>query len=137
MPVPRERRGGKGVPQSILVAEDEQSIAESLAFLMEKAGLEVRIAYDGTTALQMVADSQPDLVLLDLMLPGQDGFEVLKAVRADPRWRDVRVLILTAKGREIDRRKAMELGVDDYVTKPFSTREVVDRVKALLPPVDG
>lgn len=124
------------MPQSVLVAEDEQSIAESLAFLMEKAGLEVHIAYDGTTALQMVADSRPDLVLLDLMLPGQDGFEVLKAVRADPRWRDVRVLILTAKGREIDRRKAMELGVDDYVTKPFSTREVVDRVKALLPPAE-
>ncbi|RDD61732.1 response regulator transcription factor [Ferruginivarius sediminum] len=124
------------MPQSVLVAEDEQSIAESLAFLMEKAGLEVRIAYDGTTALQMVADSRPDLVLLDLMLPGQDGFEVLKAVRANPRWRDVRVLILTAKGREIDRRKAMELGVDDYVTKPFSTREVVDRVKALLPPAE-
>lgn len=121
------------MPQSVLVAEDERNIAESLAFLMEKAGLEVRVAYDGPTTLQMLADGAPDVVLLDLMLPGCDGFEVLKSVRDDPGCRDVRVLILTAKGREIDRRKAMELGVDDFVTKPFSTREVVERVKALLP----
>lgn len=121
------------MPQSVLVAEDERNIAESLAFLMEKAGLEVRVAYDGTTTLEMLAARAPDVVLLDLMLPGCDGFEVLETVRANPACRNVRVLILTAKGREIDRRKAMELGVDDFVTKPFSTREVVERVKALLP----
>lgn len=118
--------------QSVLVAEDEHNIAESLAFLMEKAGLEVLIAHDGQRAIAIAEDRRPDLVLLDLMLPGQDGFEVLQALRDNPLLRHVRILILTAKGREPDRRKAMELGVDGYVTKPFSTRDVVERVKALL-----
>jgi len=118
--------------QSVLVAEDERNIAESLTFLMEKAGLDVRVAYDGPTALRMVGERTPDLVLLDLMIPGCDGFEVLRRLRDNPNWRAMRVLILTAKGREIDRRKAQDLGVDDYMTKPFSTRDVVKRVQALL-----
>jgi len=118
--------------QSVLVAEDERNIAESLTFLMEKAGLDVRVAYDGPTALHMVGERTPDLVLLDLMIPGCDGFEVLRKLRDHPQWPAMRVLILTAKGREIDRRKAQDLGVDDYVTKPFSTRDVVKRVQALL-----
>ncbi len=117
---------------SVLVAEDERNIAESLTFLMEKAGLDVRVAYDGPTALRMVGERTPDLVLLDLMIPGCDGFEVLRRLRDNPNWRAMRVLILTAKGREIDRRKAQDLGVDDYMTKPFSTRDVVKRVQALL-----
>lgn len=117
---------------AVLVAEDEQHIAESLTFLMEKAGLEVRVAYDGPTALRMVGEQVPDLVLLDLMIPGCDGFEVLQKLRDHPNWNSMRVLILTAKGREIDRQKAQDLGVDDYMTKPFSTRDVVKRVKSLL-----
>lgn len=120
------------MPQSILVAEDERNISESLVFLMEKAGLEVFVARDGPGAIALAEEKRPDLVLLDLMLPGQDGFEVLQSLRDSPVLKNVRVLILTAKGRDTDRRKAMELGVDGYVTKPFSTREVVDRVKSLL-----
>lgn len=120
------------MPQSVLVAEDERNISESLVFLMEKAGLDVMVARDGPGAIALAQEKQPDLVLLDLMLPGQDGFEVLQSLRDSPVLKHVRVLILTAKGRDTDRRKAMELGVDGYVTKPFSTREVVDRVKSLL-----
>lgn len=117
---------------SILVAEDEPNIVESLSFLMENSGLQVRVAYDGATALQMIREDCPDLLLLDVMMPGRDGFEVLEAVRADPNCKNVRIIMLTAKGRELDRRKALDLGVDDFVTKPFSTRDIVKRVKALL-----
>ncbi len=117
---------------SVLVAEDEQPIAESLSFLMEKAGLDVRVAYDGPSTISAAQTALPDLVLLDLMIPGCDGFEVLSRLRELPGGQDLRVLILTAKGREIDRRKAADLGVDAYMTKPFSTREVVQRVQSLL-----
>jgi two-component system alkaline phosphatase synthesis response regulator PhoP len=120
------------VSRTVLVAEDEANIVESLRFLMTKAGLQVRVASDGPSALRMVRESPPDLVLLDIMLPGCDGFEVLRAIRANPHYARVRVMMLTAKGREIDRAKALELGVDDFVTKPFSTRDVVARVRGLV-----
>jgi two-component system alkaline phosphatase synthesis response regulator PhoP len=120
------------VSRTVLVAEDEANIVESLRFLMTKAGLQVRVATDGPSALRMVRESPPDLVLLDIMLPGCDGFEVLRAIRANPHYAGVRVMMLTAKGREIDRAKALELGVDEFVTKPFSTRDVVARVRGLV-----
>lgn len=120
------------MPRTVLVAEDEANIVESLRFLMAKAGLQVRVATDGPMALRMVREAPPDLVLLDIMLPGCDGFEVLRAIRANPRYAGVRVMMLTAKGRTVDRAKALELGVDDFVTKPFSTREVVARVRGLV-----
>jgi two-component system alkaline phosphatase synthesis response regulator PhoP len=122
------------VRYSVLVAEDEETIIESLRFLMDKAGYRVLVARDGPAALRMVEAELPDLMLLDVMMPGCDGFEVARLVRSNPRLRDVRILMLTAKGREIDRRKGFELGVDGYITKPFSTRELVDRVKSLLSP---
>lgn len=118
--------------RTVLVAEDEANIVESLRFLMTKAGLQVRVATDGPSVLRMVRESPPDLVLLDIMLPGCDGFEVLRGIRANPHYAHVRVMMLTAKGREIDRAKALELGVDDFVTKPFSTRDVVARVRGLV-----
>lgn len=117
---------------SVLVAEDEEPIVEALSFLMEQAGLSVRVAPDGPTALRMVEAAPPDLMLLDVMMPGCDGFEVARAVRSDPRYRNVRILMLTAKNRPIDRRTGQELAVDGYVTKPFSNSDVVERVKALL-----
>jgi two-component system alkaline phosphatase synthesis response regulator PhoP len=120
------------VSRTVLVAEDEANIVESLRFLMIRAGLEVRIATDGPSALRMVRESPPDLMLLDIMLPGCDGFEVLRAIRANPQHGRVRVMMLTAKGREIDRARALELGVDDFVTKPFSTRDVMARVRGLV-----
>jgi DNA-binding response OmpR family regulator len=118
--------------RSVLVAEDEAHLVEALTFLMTRAGFDVRVAGDGPTALAMIRQHLPDLVLLDLMLPGCDGFEVLEALKADSRTRDTRVIVLTAKGREQDRQRASALGVDDYVTKPFSNSDVVERVRTLL-----
>jgi DNA-binding response OmpR family regulator len=119
--------------QSILVAEDERNLVEALTFLMRRAGYEVSVARDGPTTVAMARDIKPDLLLLDIMLPGFDGFDVIAAIRRDSRGRkQPRIILLTAKGYERDRRKAAELGVDDYVTKPFSNRDVVQRVQALL-----
>jgi DNA-binding response OmpR family regulator len=120
------------VAQSILVAEDERNLVEALSFLMQRAGYEVHVARDGPATVEMVGRLSPDLVLLDIMLPGFDGFEVVEAIRRVPGGQRPRIVMLTAKGHERDRRKALELGVDDYVTKPFSNRDVVERVKALL-----
>ena len=118
--------------QSILVAEDERNLVEALSFLMQRAGYEVHVARDGPATVEMTRRLSPDLVLLDIMLPGFDGFEVVEAIRRDPGRKRPRIVMLTAKGHEKDRRKARELGVDDYVTKPFSNRDVVERVRALL-----
>jgi len=122
------------VAQSILVAEDERNLVEALSFLMQRAGYEVHVARDGPATVEMAGRLSPDLVLLDIMLPGFDGFEVVEAIRRVPGGQRPRIVMLTAKGHERDRRKALELGVDDYVTKPFSNRDVVDRVRALLSP---
>ena len=116
----------------VLIAEDEETIVESLSFLMEKEGYDVSVATDGRTAISMIARDIPDMVLLDVMMPVCDGFEVVRAVRGDSNTRQVPIMMLTAKTREVDRRKGLELGVDDFVTKPYSTRDVVSRVKALL-----
>ena len=118
--------------RSVLVVDDEPNIVLSLQFLMKQAGFEVRVARDGEEALNAVADAPPDLVLLDVMMPKRDGYEVCQMIRANPAWQDIRIIMLTAKGREIEREKGIALGADDYITKPFSTREVVDRVKQVL-----
>jgi DNA-binding response OmpR family regulator len=101
---------------------------------MRQAGYEVRVARDGEAALRAVEDNPPDLILLDVMMPKRDGFDVCQTVRANPAWKNVRIVLLTAKGRDIEREKGMALGADDYITKPFSTREVVKRIKQMLPP---
>ncbi|MCC9624468.1 response regulator [Thalassospira sp. MA62] len=116
----------------VLIAEDEETIVESLSFLMEKEGYDVRIATDGRAAIAMITQEHPDMILLDVMMPGCDGFEVVRTVRNAPGTQAIPIMMLTAKTREVDRRKALELGVDDFVTKPFSTRDVVARVKALI-----
>ncbi|KLN60470.1 chemotaxis protein CheY [Kiloniella spongiae] len=120
------------MPQTVLVVEDEPHIVDSLSFLMKKAGFDVFIARDGDAALRMVESRPPDLILLDIMLPRRDGFEVLKYVRSNDAWKEMRVILLTAKGRDVDRLKGMELGADDFVTKPFSTKDVVRLVKQHL-----
>ena len=116
----------------ILVVDDEPNILISLEFLMKRAGFEVRSAGDGDAALEAIREDPPDLVLLDVMMPKKDGYEVCETVRANPAWRQVRIVMLTARGRDIEREKGLALGADDYVTKPFATRELVDKVKALL-----
>ena len=116
----------------ILVVDDEPNIVLSLEFLMKQAGFQVRTASDGEAALAAVAAELPDLVLLDVMMPRKNGYEVCQAIRANPDCKGVRVIMLTAKGREVEREKGLALGADDYITKPFSTQEVVDRVRELL-----
>jgi DNA-binding response OmpR family regulator len=124
--------GEDSVPYSVLVVEDEPHIIESLSFLMKRAGHKVRIARDGDAAIRTMEAEKPDLVILDITLPRRDGLDVCRTIRADDRWRDVRVIMLTARGRELDRRKGLETGADDYILKPFSTSEIVQRVEALL-----
>ena len=114
---------------SVLVVDDEPNIVQSLEFLMTAAGFEVRVARNGDEALAAVAAGRPDLVLLDVMIPGLDGYEVCRAIRVNPDLRDVRIIMLTAHGRESERAKGIGLGADAYITKPFSTRDLVEQVK--------
>ncbi len=116
----------------ILIVDDEPNIVISLEYLMRREGFQPEVAADGEAALEAVARSKPDLVLLDVMLPRLDGFEVCRRIRADPDCRSVKVLILTAKGRETEIARGVALGADAYVTKPFSTKEVVAQIKSLL-----
>ncbi|MCM3785322.1 response regulator YycF [Neobacillus mesonae] len=113
----------------ILVVDDEQPIADILKFNLEKEGYEVICAFDGIQAVELALSEQPDLILLDLMLPGKDGMDVCREVRAQM---ETRIIMLTAKDSEIDKVLGLELGADDYVTKPFSTRELLARVKAQM-----
>jgi DNA-binding response OmpR family regulator len=123
--------------RSVLIVDDEPNIVLSLQFLMRKAGFDVRTARDGEEALAEIARQAPDLVLLDVMMPKRDGFDVCQTVRANPAWQGIRIVLLTAKGRDIEREKGLALGADDYVTKPFSTRDVLERVEKLVPPSDN
>lgn len=119
-------------PKKLLVADDEPNIVISLEYLMKREGYDVLVATDGNQALEAIQREQPALVLLDVMMPGKTGFEVCQAVRADPALDGVRILMLTAKGRETDVSKGLALGANAYMTKPFSTRELVDKVRNLL-----
>lgn len=116
----------------VLVVDDEPNIVLSLEFLMKKAGFEVEVARNGQEALEAIARRPPDVLLLDVMMPEMDGFEVCERLRADPRGRATKVVMLTARGRDSERQRGLALGADAYVTKPFSTRELVERVKAML-----
>jgi len=116
----------------ILIADDEPNIVVSLEYLMKREGFDVRVAANGDEALAQLAEFAPDLLLLDVMLPRRNGFEVCQQLRSDPRWKDLKVVMLTAKGREIEMQKGLALGADAYITKPFSTKELVARVKQLL-----
>lgn len=109
----------------VLIAEDEPTIVEPLAFLVENAGLAVATVRDAGRALQAIRGRRPAVVILDLMLPGGSGLEVLKAVKGNPASRDIPILVLTARGRDSDRTQALALGADAFVTKPFSNRELM------------
>ena len=116
----------------VLIADDEPNIVVSLEFMMKREGYEVLVARDGRQALEAIRRERPELVLLDAMMPGMTGFDVCAAVRADERIRDTRILMLTAKGRETDLARGAGVGVDAYVTKPFSTRELMHKVRDML-----
>ncbi|MEN8129328.1 MAG: response regulator [Pseudomonadota bacterium] len=118
--------------KSILLVDDEPNILLSLEFLMKRAGYEVRTASDGEAALQAVEKFLPDLMLLDVNMPKRDGFDVCQVIRANPLWKDIRIIMLTAKGRDVEREKGLSLGADGYITKPFATQDVVDKVRKLL-----
>jgi DNA-binding response OmpR family regulator len=116
----------------VLIVDDEPNIVISLEYLMKREGYEVSIARDGPAALEAIRRDKPALVLLDVMLPGRSGFEVCQAVRADEALAGVKIVMLTAKGRDTDIAKGAALGADAYVTKPFSTRELAATVRQLL-----
>jgi len=116
----------------ILIVDDEPNIVTSLEYLMKREGYEVQIAVDGEAGLKAAAGNAPDLILLDIMLPKMNGFEVCERLRGDPRCRGVKIVMLTAKGRQADTARGMAAGADLYVTKPFSTRELVAQVKQML-----
>jgi DNA-binding response OmpR family regulator len=120
------------MPQKILIVDDEPNIVIPLQFLMEQNGYSTLVAQSGEEALESISKEKPDLVLLDIMLPGVDGFEVCEIVRLNPEWRNTRIIFLTAKGRDVDIAKGMLLGADEYITKPFSNQQIIDAVTKLL-----
>jgi DNA-binding response OmpR family regulator len=121
------------MPRRILIVDDEPNIVTSLEFLMRKCAYEVCVARDGEEALEALEAFRPDLVLLDVMMPRKSGFEVCRRIREDPRLGGTRIVMLSARGREAEIGKGMALGADAYVTKPFSTKELVAKVRELLP----
>ncbi len=117
--------------QTVLLAEDEPNIVESLTFLLKRAGFKIKVASDGRLALDTALEQQPAVLVLDLMLPELDGYEVLRRLRADPKGEKLPVLMLTAKGQRIDRETALECGADLFMTKPFSNAEITAAVVEL------
>ncbi len=115
-----------------MIIEDEKDIIDLVAYHLKQSDFSVRMAMDGTSGLEMAMKERPDLIVLDLMLPQMDGKEVCKALKSNPLTQSIPILMLTAKAEEIDRVIGLELGADDYVTKPFSPRELVLRIKAIL-----
>lgn len=116
----------------ILIVDDEPNIVLALEILMKREGYEIRTVGDGERAVEAAEAFRPDLILLDVMMPRMDGFEVCQRIRADASLKDISIVMLTAKGREVEREKGLALGADLYITKPFSTREVVRKVKEML-----
>lgn len=118
--------------ETVLVVDDEQDVLDLVVYNLQKAGYKTQTARDGATALQKARELQPSLIVLDLMLPQMDGTEICKRLKAEPKTAAIPIIMLTAKAEEVDRVVGLELGADDYVTKPFSPREVLLRVKSIL-----
>ena len=128
----RNKGGRLFMPANVLVVDDEPNIILSLKFLMSQEGYEVRTATSGEEALNALAEQVPDLILLDVMMPKPDGYEVCQKIRSTPEWKDIPVIMLTAKGRDVEKEKGLAMGADDYVIKPFATKELVAKVQAIL-----
>jgi len=120
--------------KKVLIADDEPSIVAAVEFLLRRSGYDVEIARDGEEALKSVEASPPDLVLLDVMMPAKSGYEVCRQLRERAEWSGVKIIMLTAKGRDAEVSKGLALGADMYVTKPFSTRDLMAKIKGLLEP---
>jgi len=118
--------------KKILLADDEPNIVISLEFLLRREGYEVVVAHDGAEALAQVRAERPDMAILDVMMPRRNGFEVCQDLRQDPEFKDLRIMMLTAKGRDTEVSKGLALGADIYMTKPFSTKDLIAKVKALI-----
>lgn len=118
--------------KTVLIADDEPNIVISLEFLLEQAGYQVLVAHDGQEALEAIERQPPDLVLLDVMLPRLSGFDVCQKIRENPDWQHMRIVMLTAKGREVEISKGLALGANAYITKPFSTQELLAQIGAQL-----
>ena len=118
--------------KKVLIVDDEANIVISIEFLLKQAGYNIEIANDGEEALEKAESYRPDLILLDVMMPKINGFEVCRRVRGNPDWKDMRIVMLTAKGREVEVTKGLALGADSYIIKPFSTKELMAEVKFIL-----
>jgi phosphate regulon transcriptional regulator PhoB len=125
------------MPKKILIVDDEKDIVDLISYNLEKEGFAVLKAYDGESALKLVDTKKPDLVILDLMLPGMRGLEVCKFIRKNPAIETLPIIMLTAKGDQVDKILGLEMGADDYVTKPFNVRELIARIHAVLRRAEG
>ncbi len=119
--------------KKILVVDDEYFITRSLSFMLQKEGFEVNVAHDGQRAIEEIGQDKPDLIFLDVDMPKKDGNEVAREIRANPQWKDIHIIMLTAKGQEKDVSKGLEAGADEYVLKPFDPRAILKRAKEILP----
>ena len=120
------------MPKEILIVDDEPDVVVPIQFLMEQQGYLVMVAERGEDALDLIYQHKPDLVILDILLPGIDGYEVCEIIRLDPSFRDVKIIFLTARDREVDIAKGLSLGADAYITKPFSNTELVTKIRELI-----
>ncbi|NQD91296.1 response regulator [Pseudomonas sp. CrR25] len=118
--------------KTVLIADDEPNIVISLEFLLQQAGYRVEVAHDGQEAWEAIQRQPPDLLLLDVMLPRLSGFDLCQKIRENPAWRQLRIIMLTAKGRDVEISKGLALGADAYVTKPFSTQDLLAQIRAQL-----
>lgn len=118
--------------KKVLIVDDEPGIIVALQFLMEQNGYATMVAFSGEEAMEAVSKHHPDLILLDIMLPVVDGFEVCQRIRENPGWNDIRIVLVTALGSDVNVTKGLDLGADAYVTKPFSNADLVAKVKELL-----
>ncbi len=118
--------------KKILVVDDEANLTRSMAFILRKEGYDVEIASNGEEAILKAQSSRPHLMLLDVMMPKKNGYEVCQEIREDPKLRDMYIIMLTAKGQAVDREKGMSFGADDFITKPFSPSFIVEKVNAIL-----
>lgn len=120
------------MPKKVLVCDDEPYIVESVSFVVRKAGFEVVVAEDGAESLDQARSEKPDLIFLDIMMPELSGYEVCKQLKDDPATRDMYIVMLTARGQEEDEKKALEMGADEFMTKPFSPRKLRAKVQEVL-----